>query len=160
MTLPQTKIEEKLSETYVRAVVFRAGFNLSYFEEDLGLDGTIVSPKPGMNRIDYQLKATASTSRYSIRGDSVFYRLDSDAYNLLTDGEGTPRVLILFIMPDDREQWLSQTHDELRLRKCAYWASLMGMQRTSNPSTLTVEVQMENIFSPDGLPDMIAHLCA
>lgn len=145
-----------MSEAYLQAVVLRAGFNLSYFKNDRGKDGTIEAPnRRGINKIDYQLK---STTRYSIRNSVVVYALDVNAYNYLVQDDGFPSVLILFIMPDDEDQWLVQSDDELCIRKCAYWVSLMGEPRSSNRSTKTVEVPVANIFSPSGLDDMFDQL--
>ena len=68
------------------------------------------------------------------------------------------RVLILFIMPDDESQWLAQSDDELCLRKCSYWVSLMGMQPSRNSSTVRVRVPLANVFDQDGLRDMFRQL--
>lgn len=93
-------IQEQLSLAYVRSVVFRAGLRLSTPDvDDHGIDGTIFNPeRRGINRADFQLKAT---TRYEIRGSAIFYDLRVEDYNRLTLDDDVPRILILFIMPDD-----------------------------------------------------------
>ena len=138
-------IQEQLSLAYVRAVVFRSGLSLSRPDvDDHGIDGTIVDPhRRGVNRVDFQLKSTTS---YGTTASTVGYDLRVQNYNQLIVEDDVPGILILFIMPDDDDQWLLQDEEELCLRKCAYWVSLMGMARSSNSSTQRVSVPLVNIF--------------
>ena len=150
-------IQEQLSLSYVRSVIFRTGLRLSSPEvDDHGIDGTIVDPeRRGINRVDFQLKAT---TRYEIGATAISYDLRVEDYNRLTLDDDVPRILILFIMPDDEEQWLAQSGDELCLRKCAYWVSLMGQPVSANSSTVRVSVPLENVFDQVGLQDMFRQL--
>lgn len=149
-------IQEQLSLAFVRAVVFRAGYNLNLpVVDDHGIDGTVKSYAGGMNQVDFQLKATM---QYEIRDESISYDLRVQNYNQLVVEDDLPRVLILFLMPEDRDQWLAQTPDELCMRKCAYWVSLMGLARSNNASTVMVSVPLSNEFSQAGLADMFAQL--
>ena len=156
--LPDTEIQKEMSEAYLRAVVFRAGFDLYEPKNDRGIDGTIGDPNRrgrGVDRIDYQLK---STTRYEIRDANIIYDLRVENYNQLVIETDVPRVLILYLMPSDSDQWLSHSVDELILRKCAYWVSLMGMLPSRNSSTQRVEAPLANIFSHDELPGMLHSL--
>lgn len=81
--MPDTEIQKEMSEAYLRAVVFRAGFDLYEPKNDRGIDGTIGDPNRrgrGIDRIDYQLK---STTRYEIRDANIIYDLRVDNYNQL-----------------------------------------------------------------------------
>lgn len=150
--LPNSEIQKELSEAYVNAVVFRKGFNVYFPKNDRGIDGTIQDDsRGGMNRVDFQLK---STTRYEVKDENIVYDLDKDNYIELIKDKDVPRVLILFIMPDDQEQWIRHSLNELCLRKCAYWVSLVGKDPSRNKSTVRVRVPMGNIFSPNGLIDM------
>ena len=150
-------VQEQLSLAYARAVIFRAGLSLSKPVVDhYGIDGTIVDPSlRGVNRVDFQLKAT---TRSQIRDDTFHYDLRVEDYNRLTIDDDVPRVLILFIMPDDERDWLVQSEDELSLRKCAYWVSLMGNSRSINSSTVRVSVPVANVFDNNGLRDIFRQL--
>ena len=145
-------IQNDLSWAYLCAVVSHAGWRLSLpMRDDHGIDGTIEAPVRGMNKVDFQLKAT---TLYEIRGDDIVYDLRVENYNQLVAEDGVPRILILFLMPNDPDQWLSHTEDELCLRKCAYWVSLMGLPPSSNTSSQRVRVPLANVFHPDGLQKM------
>ena len=150
-------IQEQLSRAYVRAVVYKAGFRLYWPDpDDHGIDGTIVDPsRRRVNRGDFQLKAT---TRHSIVGDHIIYDLRVQNYNQLITEDDVPRVLILFIMPDNPDEWLAQSADEMCLRKCAYWLSLMGEQRSSNASHRRVSVPLADVLSRGGLNDMFRRL--
>ncbi len=150
-------IQEQLSRAYVRAVIFRAGFRLSNPEvDDHGIDGTVVDPgRRGVNRVDFQLKATTV---YQIRNAEIAYDLRVEDYNRLTIEDDVPRILILFIMPNDDTQWLIQSEDEPCLRQCARWVSLMGMSSSGNSSTVRVSVPVANVFDQNGLRDVFRQL--
>ncbi len=142
---------------YVRAVASRVGHDLSITDVDYrGIDGTIENPLlRSVNRVDFQLK---STTDYEFRGTDVIYDLRVDDYNRLIRDLEIPRVLILFTMPDDEAEWLVQSPDELCLRRCAYWVSLMGEDFSNNTSTVRVSLPQANVFDQDGLRDMFTHL--
>ena len=149
-------IQEQLSWVYVRAVVFRSGYRLNLpVVDDHGIDGTVESYSSGINRVDFQLKATTN---YEVRQDSAIYDLRVENYNQLVQEDDLPRVLVLFLMPDDPSQWLTQTDEELCLRKSAYWVSLMGLPKSPNTSTVRVSVPLTNRFDQDGLPAMFSQI--
>ena len=141
---------------YIRAVVFRAGFNLQIPVRDLfGIDGTIVSQTSGVNRIDFQAKATTI---YQLSGNSILYDLRVEDYNRLVREDDVPRVLILYLMPSDKSQWLIQSQGELCLREGAYWLCLMGEPQSRNVSTVRVSVPITNMFDQNGLHNMFSQL--
>jgi Domain of unknown function (DUF4365) len=82
----------------------------------------------------------------------VIYDLAVANYNdLRMEEAGTPRILVLLVMPDDEERWIEQTEEMLLLRHCAYWVSLKGMPATSNTKTVRISVPRVNVFSVNGL---------
>ena len=151
-------IQEELSNSYVRAVIFDAAFNLTIPVKDVfGIDGTIVSMTGGVNRVDYQLKATTD---YDLSENEIRYDLRVDDYNRLVREEDLPRVLILYLMPSDRSQWLIQSQSELCLMECAYWVSLMGGAPSRNASTVRVSIPIANVLDRNGLQNMFRQLIA
>ena len=156
MTLSTNFIQEQMSWAYIRAVTFRAGFNLSEPILDVfGIDGTIVSMIPGVNRVGFQLK---STTRFLVAGDAIHYDLRVEDYNRLIKEDDLPRVLILYVMPSDDSQWLIQSPNGLCLRTRAYWVPLMGGAPSNNSSTVRVAVPVANVFDQDGLREMFRRL--
>ena len=108
-----------------------------------------------VNQVDFQLKATTD---YSISNNAIGYDLRASNYNRLVAEDDLPYVLILFIMPPEDSHWLSQSDDELCLRYCAYWESLMGRPSSGNVSTVRVAVPLSNRFDVQGLPGIFQQL--
>ena len=150
-------IQEQLSWAYVRAAMFRAGYNLSRPGVDnYGIGGSVVSIiSEGTGQVDFQLK---SSTRYDIRDEHIIYDLNVENYNQLTGEDALSRVLVLFTMSASDNLWLSQSHYEMCLRKCAYWVSLMGMPRSRNSSTVRISVPRANVFDENGLRSMFNEL--
>lgn len=155
--MPENLIKEDLSQAYVQAVTSRSGHDLNITRKDYrGIDGTIENPSLwSVNRVDFQLK---STTDYEFRDSDVIYDLRVEDYNRLIQERDIPRVLILFIMPDDEAEWLVQSPDELCLRRCAYWVSIMGGTFSNNRSTVRVSLPQQNVFDESGLTDMFTQL--
>ena len=155
--MPENLIKEQLSLACIQAVTARAGYDLDIKRVDYrGIDGVIENPiLSGVNRVDFQLK---SSTVYEFREDGIAYDLRVEDYNRLTQDRDIPRVLILFVMPEDDSEWLVQNPDELCLRKCAYWVSLMGEDASINTSHKRVYLPRANVLDPTGLPDMFTRL--
>ena len=157
LVTPVNLRQEQLSKACLQVLVFDAGYNLSQPMVDAyGIDGTIVASMPhGLMRVDYQLKAT---TRYEIRGTDLAYDLRVEDYNRLIPVTEIPRVLLLYTMPADPDQWLTQSETETCLRHCLYWVSLMGQPALSNVSTRRVYVPRANFLDQAGLVNMFQQL--
>lgn len=157
MVTPVNLRQEQLSKACLQVLVFDAGYNLSQpMADTYGVDGTIVAQTPrGLRRVDYQLKAT---TRYEVRGTDLAYDLRVEDYNRLILADGASRVLLLYTMPADPDQWLTQSEAETCLRHCLYWVSLMGQPALSNVSTRRVYVPRANFLDQAGLVNMFRQL--
>jgi hypothetical protein len=159
--LPRNQRQEALSRAYVRAVAARAGVTCVDATQDFGIDLFLrgVTAEDGRYtdtgpQLDIQLK---STTRAGLRGPEVIYDLDVRAYNLLHQAVvgSAPRILVLLVLPDDEAQWLTQTVEELSLRRCAYWRSLRGAEPTTAHTTVRVAIPHGNVFSVDAVRAMM-----
>ncbi len=158
-SLPENDIKEALSIAYVQAVCGMAGCLYGTDSKDYGFDITIkdvVKRKggkccPSGYNLDVQIKATTD---YQINETCIKYGLRNKNYNDLADSSpGTPRILIVLVLPQEKESWLVQDIDSLIMKKCAYWICLKGQERKANEnSSTTIEIPIENIFS-------VAKLC-
>jgi hypothetical protein len=136
----------------VQAIAAQAGLNYSTFGWDYGIDvslraveriGTIIRDT-GL-QLDLQLK---STTRASVGDTVVSYDLDARSYqHLRVQPPMCPRILVLLVLPDDDEKWLSQSPEELILRHCAYWLSLRGMESVATVSTVRLAIPRSSVFS-------------
>jgi len=91
-----------------------------------------------------------STTRASVTATGVTYDLDVDTYDYLrVSATLCPRLLVLFVMPENESEWLQQSTSELCLRHCPYWLSLAGAPATTATSTLRIVLPLTNLFSVD-----------
>ena len=157
LVTPVNLRQEQLSKACLQVLVFDAGYNLMQPMVDAyGIDGAIVNPaQGGINRVDYQLKAT---TRYEIRGSELAYDLRVEDYDRLIPVTEIPRVLLLYTMPADPDQWLAQSETETCLRHCLYWLSLMGRPASANSYTERVYVPRANFLDQAGLVNMFRQL--
>lgn len=154
ITVPHQK--ELLSQAYVRAVVAKAGFNLSKDEFDYGYDGTIkeVEVRNGRYRdtnlvVNYQLK---STCNIEIENDDVVYDLDKDNYNdLIEVNTMNPQILILVALPSNPDEWLDISPERMIIKRCAWWCSLRGLKETNNSSKKRIRIPAKQLFTPEAL---------
>ena len=150
---PNLQMEQR-SLVVVRAVAADAGYQVIRPEPDAdSVDGVLMARFGRRPRIEFQAKATA---RNLIRGDSLRFPLPVKNYDELRLASWTPRILVVALMPDETEQWLSQTDDELCLHSSVYWASLAGMPSVSNTATVTVQIPTANVFNRTQLEAMMS----
>lgn len=145
--------KEWFSLAYIGAVAACAGYDIieSRVDRD-SVDGILISNFGLRPRIDFQAKATA---RDIVRDGHVAYPLQVKNYDDLRADTRNPRILIVVVMPDDEDEWLRQSNDELCLRYCGYWLSLAGRPSVANTSNVTVHIPLSNVFGIARLADLM-----
>lgn len=100
--------------------------------------------------IDLQLKAVHK--KYTTQSETeVSYALEVKNYNDLIDranelGMVNPLVLIVFIFPDDHDQWVNLQVENLVMGGCAYYYTVpQGAKESENSSNITIKIPRENI---------------
>jgi hypothetical protein len=150
--LPSNLQQEWLSRAYVQAVAARAGVITSKPDPDLGIDLCLRAVRREANQyqdagvqLDLQLR---STTRASVTDTEVRYDLDVRTYNYLRQASALcPRLLVVLVLPEDEALWLSQSPEELVLRHCAYWMSLVGAEPTPATSSVRITIPRSQAFS-------------
>ena len=151
--MDENQQKARFSIGYIESVASDAGFQVSEVTVDQdSVDGVFIADFGLRPRIEFQAKATA---RDLVRGDQIHFPLSVKNYNDLRIESINPRILIVLIMPQERTQWIEQTDDELCLRHCAYWLSLLGRPATRNTNSVTVHVPMTNMLGSAQLVDMM-----
>lgn len=143
--LLDNNIKENLSFAYVKIIASMTGRVFAERLQDFGIDGQIVEIQYHDNQIseiginlDVQIK---STSDFDVRDNFIIYKLRNKNYNDLASNIAiTPRILVLFCIPKDKQEWIFQNHDLLELRKCTYWYSLKGFPKKA------LKVFQRNLF--------------
>ena len=145
--------KEQFSLAYIRAVAAQAGYQITRPDlDDDSVDGTLIADFGRRPRIDFQAKAT---SQQIVQGDNIHFALKIKNYDDLRAETRTPRILIVVLMPKEKSQWLTQTQEQLCLRRCGYWISLEGYQEVGNSTSVTVPIPLVNMFSAEQLVDLM-----
>lgn len=153
-----TQRMECFSRAYIQAVAAHAGFQVSVpGVDDDSVDGIILSRIGKRPRLEFQLKATGQEV---LRDDHVAFPLPLKNYDDLRIETITPRLLIVVVMPGNKDEWLDQSEDALCLRRCAYWHSMLGQPETTNSTTVTVHLPRSQVFTPGSLVDMMERIQA
>jgi hypothetical protein len=136
--------QEALCRAYIQAVAARAGVGTSSHGFDYGVDMSLRAIQQHDNlfqdarvQLDLQLR---STTRANVTDTQVSYDLDARTYEYLRQRLPIPCILVLLILPEDEEQWLSQSVEELIVRHCAYWISLEGAEPTTATSSIRITI--------------------
>ncbi|NLZ59724.1 MAG: DUF4365 domain-containing protein [Lentisphaerae bacterium] len=64
------------------------------------------------------------------------------------------KLLVLFRLPADVNEWLRLSEEQMVMKKCAYWVSLRGAPEISGQVSITVRVPRKNVFSPDAFREI------
>lgn len=156
MALPMQHRMEQLHVAYVTAVAALGGATYDLPGRDYGIDGIISeirrlpdgSFRPSGWHVDCQLKAT---TKFKVQPESIVYQMDVEAYNRFVCRDGpTPRILIVFCLPPEWQNWLSISEQELVLKHCCYWTTFSGSQ-SSNVSSKAIYLPRKNVFSPEAI---------
>lgn len=163
--LPDRHVEERLGLAYVMAIASNAGFICQAYEQDFGLDGFICDVQYKASRrgyrnssfgIDFQLKSTVNAI---FRDEYILYDLEMKNYlDLIEDGAGRDRILILYILPKDRNEWIITDKDKTVLKKTAYWCSLKGYPEVDNKATVRIKIPYSQQLTTATLQQMMSKI--
>ena len=149
---PNLQMEQR-SLAVVRAVAADAGYQVVIPEPDVdSVDGVLMASFGRRPRIEFQAKATAQDIKL---GDSLRFPLPIKNYDELRLASWAPRILVVALMPDASELWLSQTDDELCMHSGVYWVSLAGEPEKPNTSSVTVPIPTANVLDRAQLEAMM-----
>ena len=142
--------KEQFSNTYLQAIASVAGYSLYKPSVDDDSVDWGIAAKGGTGRIraprlELQLK---STSKDVLGNSSIRYPLKLKNYDDLRMNDfAIPRILVVVLIPETIEDWLTQSETETCMKECGYWISLRGMPETQNTTAVTVTIPRTNQFT-------------
>lgn len=158
--LSENDIKEELSYAYVHTIATRAELSCEIVRKDrdsidlhirargsLHPESTLMSPQIGV-----QLKASVIEP---LPAGAFDFRLKRKNYDDLRQRSMIPRILVVFVMPADPATWVTMSEEELVLRRCAYWCSLLGLPDSQNEKYEQVRVDRRNVFTGEVLRSLM-----
>ncbi|HMH14170.1 MAG TPA: DUF4365 domain-containing protein [Edaphobacter sp.] len=164
MPLPLNQIKEELSYAYIHAIAARAGFACDRPQKDYESLDVMISSQGAVSfdsirhnaQLGFQLKATSA----EVLTDTpeFTYPLPIKNYNDLRLPSTIPRLLVVYVMPQDSSHWLTYHEPEEHLiqRRCAYWLDLFGSQEVSNETSRTISIPRCNVLTVEALTTLMA----
>ena len=146
--------QEQFGNAFLLAVAAVAGFAAAKLGTDNdSIDWTLSSRLPRRPKLDVQMKNTRTDDG---EGATIRFPLRRKNYDdlILTD-VSCPRLLVLVLVPPDVETWLTQTAEQLVLRRCGYWLSLAGLPPNDDDSTIMVGVPRANVLTVTALTSLM-----
>ncbi|WP_043623626.1 DUF4365 domain-containing protein [Ensifer sp. ZNC0028] len=169
-------LQESLSIGYVTATAAAARINLAIKREhDYGVDGTFLAMAQRLQgidadgneeyryvesgtKIDFQLKCT---TKWEFRGDNVAWKIKAQTYNdLVSRPAYAPLFLVLMCLPQDANDWLSSTEQQLILKHCCYYAEIAGPRLANENSSKLIEIPRANLLTPDAVLRLLSEMDA
>ncbi len=162
--IPENRIKELISLKFIELIANYNGHPTSIPHSDFGTDLDV-------KEVDYRIEngqkryfetgkelklQIKSTTEKNIISDNYFikYHLESKTFNDIIIRRKTkkPLILILFIFPEDKNEWINITDNELIAKKCAYWFFPKDNEnQTDNISTRQIAIDKNNLITKDTL---------
>ena len=120
-------------------------------------DGSLLGSDSKLTYVvcDVQLKATFQ--ELPEKGGAISFPLAVAQYDRLRSAKLTnPRILVVFQMPREQNEWLRVSAEALVARKCAYWVSLRGADAVVGQKEKTVYLPTTNLLTPESLRTLMA----
>lgn len=145
------KIKEDLSICYLKTISAINGIALEQcLHDEDSIDViikkiiTLENEMKFNSQISVQLKATSSPSQYSVKGNEITYKLKAKNFNDLCAASAMPSMLALLILPENSEEWVGWSEDELMLKGEMFWIGLQNQKETDNNSSVSIKIPMTN----------------
>lgn len=157
-----TQAKEDLQISYISALCAASGISYDTQRHDGdSTDGIIkkrITFHDGLfydSAVRIQLKCTSSPSQYEDKGEYISYKLKVKNYNDLCTPSTTPIILGLLILPEDENDWVKWSTEELLIKGCMYWADFSTQQKSENSETVSVRINKENIINQETLSEIL-----
>lgn len=157
-----TQIKEDISISYISALCAHSGIAYEIVRHDEDSTDGILRKRvflDGGRKYDaelrIQLKCTSSPSQYIDNGNTITYKLKVKNYNDLCLRSTTPIILGLLILPEDQNEWIQWSTEELLLKGCMYWASFAGKTESKNEGTISVTLDKKNAINEKTLQSIL-----
>ena len=167
--MTENNIKELLSESFIQLLASFGGYKVKKVTPDDGgadIDMTYSYPVTikgetyfidSAEYIQFQLKTTTE-KQIKIQKKYLKYQCRVSNYNKLVFRRNTqpkvPLFLALFILPDDKKDWLHVLSNHIKLKKHAYWFIpdlTASMALKGKESSVEIFIPFDNKFNLDTL---------
>ena len=157
-------IESELSYAYLHAVCSKAGLSCKQtdrHDDAVGVDAEIIYRGELKDtylteiQLNIQLKATTTQPVVSERGFSYFLQGTKRYDKLRTDNSAIYKILVVLFLPENSDDWLNCSEEELVMKRAAYWVNLYGAPEVDTTSGTTIYIPTSNMLTPEALVNLV-----
>ena len=157
-------IESELSYAYLHAVCSKAGLSCKQgdrHDDGAGVDAEIIYRGKLKHtylteiQLNIQLKATTTQPVVSGKGFSYFLQGIERYDKLRTNDSSIYKILVVLFLPENSDDWLNCSEEELVMKKAAYWVNLYGAPAVNTTSGTTIYIPTSNILTPEALVNLV-----
>jgi hypothetical protein len=155
-TMDPNHRKDHFSRAVARAIAAAAGVGATVPEYDQNSRDVLFTADDTADAPGAELQAQLKcTSGADLSSDAFSFDLEVKDYNRLRKSAAyIPRILVVVVVPDDPADWIVATSpQEIALKRCAYWRSLVGESETTNTSTIAVKMRTADVFDVRALLD-------
>jgi len=164
--------KENISTRTIEILANYQGYEVESVKRDYGVDIRIIENTyreledgrkqifPTNRELKAQLKATTEKG-IKRRNGNIIYDLRAKNFNDLVQHQHwkRPTYLMLIILPDDEEMWLSYSKSDLVLRSECYWyIHPENTEMTTNRSKKMIRIPENQIISLDTFSTLLNHI--
>ena len=156
--------EAELSYAYLYAVCSKAGFSCKQGDRHDDADGidAIITYRGEISNtylknisLNVQLKATIKKPVEKEGYLSYFLQGVTRYDKLRTKDSPYYKVLVVLFLPENPDEWLYISADELIIKKAAYWINLYGQPAVNTTAGTTIYIPTTNILTPQALTNLV-----
>ena len=157
-------IESELSYAYLHAICSKAGLSCKQgdrHDDASGVDAEIIyrgkleHPYLQDIQLNIQLKATTIQPIVTEKGFPYFLQGIKRYNRLRTNDSFIYKILVVLFLPENSNDWLTCSEEELILKKAAYWVNLYGAPEVDTTSGTTIYIPTSNILTPEALMNLV-----
>ena len=155
--------KEEFSYAHIYAVAAGSGYSFSRATRPVdmgGIDITITGITSDEALYEPKLDVQVKSTSLDVMGDEfIKYPLKLKNYNELRKEKTlAPRILVVVLIPENKDEWVQQSETELCLRRCAYWKSLRRQPETQNTESVTVNLPRQQLFTVNTLKNIMQRI--
>jgi len=145
---------------FVRAVVHAAGFYMEVSSRMLDADGVDIQifhkgPYKTIGRshaVQVQLKTTSKKPTKDFLTEVLPIK---NYEELIYSNYQVPRILVVIVVPQKREEWVRLDEEELVMKHCGYWASFRGYPEIENTTSRSVQIPRNQLFNVEAVGEIM-----
>lgn len=157
--MTENQQKEEISKAYLHAIAARCGYKLAnWTQDDDCMDVTLCAPgvlgqgQIADPKLDLQLKCTSNPQALRLAENALAHQLTAERYEKLRRRAATPKLLVVLLLPEARDEWITHSGESLILRRCAYYMVMTGKDPlTPDTKSTYVKIPLDQIFSPDAV---------